>query len=282
MIVLKKYLFPIIVSFLWVGLLLKTSLSSTTSQRFIFGVVPQFEPEYIYSAWNPVLKEISKILNIQLELKIYKTIPEFEKAFLAGEFDFAYMNPYHAVMAKKAQGYIPLIRDRTPLKGIIVIKKDAPFSSITDLDGAVIAFPAPNAFAASLYMRALLTEKFKIRFTPKYVKTHDNVYRHVLLGLAQAGGGVNNTFLRQPPEVRENLRILFETPPSAPHPIVAHPRVPSSLQKNFVKVFLELSNEKRWTDNFHKMQIPDPLPADYERDYLPLEKLNIEKYLVLD
>lgn len=282
MIVLKKYLFPIIVSFLWVGLLVKTSLSSTTSQRFIFGVVPQFEPEYIYSAWNPVLKEISKILNIQLELKIYKTIPEFEKAFLAGEFDFAFMNPYHAVMAKKAQGYIPLIRDRTPLKGIIVIKKDAPFSSITDLDGAVIAFPAPNAFAASLYMRALLTEKFKIRFTPKYVKTHDNVYRHVLLGLAQAGGGVNNTFLRQPPEVRENLRILFETPPSAPHPIVAHPRVPSSLQKNFVKVFLELSKEKRWTDNFHKIQIPDPLPADYERDYLPLEKLNIEKYLVLD
>uniref|UniRef100_A0A832GNQ9 Phosphate/phosphite/phosphonate ABC transporter substrate-binding protein n=1 Tax=Caldimicrobium thiodismutans TaxID=1653476 RepID=A0A832GNQ9_9BACT len=282
MIVLKKYLFPIIVSFLWVGLLVKTSLSSTTSQRFIFGVVPQFEPEYIYSAWNPVLKEISKILNIQLELKIYKTIPEFEKAFLAGEFDFAFMNPYHAVMAKKAQGYIPLIRDRTPLKGIIVIKKDAPFSSITDLDGAVIAFPAPNAFAASLYMRALLTEKFKIRFTPKYVKTHDNVYRHVLLGLAQAGGGVNNTFLRQPPEVRENLRILFETPPFAPHPIVAHPRVPSSLQKNFVKVFLELSKEKRWTDNFHKIQIPDPLPADYERDYLPLEKLNIEKYLVLD
>lgn len=280
--VLKKYLFPIIVSFLWVGLFVKTSLSSTTSQRFIFGVVPQFEPEYIYSAWNPVLKEISKILNIQLELKIYKTIPEFEKAFLAGEFDFAYMNPYHAVMAKKAQGYIPLIRDRTPLKGIIVIKKDAPFSSITDLDGAVIAFPAPNAFAASLYMRALLTEKYKIRFTPKYVKTHDNVYRHVLLGLAQAGGGVNNTFLRQPPEVRENLRILFETPPSAPHPIVAHPRVPSSLQKNFVRVFLDLSKEKRWADNFHRMQIPDPLPADYGRDYLPLEKLNIEKYLVLD
>lgn len=280
--VLKKYLFPIIVSFLWIGLLVKTSLSSTTSQRFIFGVVPQFEPEYIYSAWNPVLKEISKILNIQLELKIYKTIPEFEKAFLAGEFDFAYMNPYHAVMAKKAQGYIPLIRDRTPLKGIIVIKKDAPFSSITDLDGAVIAFPAPNAFAASLYMRALLTEKYKIRFTPKYVKTHDNVYRHVLLGLAPAGGGVNHTFLRQPPEVRENLLILFETPPSAPHPIVAHPRVPSSLQQNFVRVFLDLSKEKRWADNFHRMQIPDPLPADYGRDYLPLEKLNIEKYLVLD
>lgn len=280
--IIKNYLFPIIISFLWISFLVETSLPLTTDQRFIFGVEPQFEPEYIYSAWNPVLKEISKILNIQLELKIYKTIPEFEKAFLAGEFDFAFMNPYHAVMAKKAQGYIPLVRDRTPLKGIIVIKKDAPFSSITDLDGAVIAFPAPNAFAASLYMRALLTEKFKIRFTPKYVKTHDNVYRHVLLGLAQAGGGVNNTFLRQPPEVRENLRILFETPPFAPHPIVAHPRVPSSLQKNFVKVFLELSKEKRWTDNFHKIQIPDPLPADYERDYLPLEKLNIEKYLVLD
>ena len=59
-----------------------------------------------------------------------------------------------------------------------------------DLDGADIAFPAPNAFGASLYMRALLAEQEKININPIYVETHANVYRNVIFGRASAGGGV--------------------------------------------------------------------------------------------
>jgi len=32
------------------------------------------------------------------------TIPAFEVAFQGGEYDIAYMNPYHGVMAEQAQG----------------------------------------------------------------------------------------------------------------------------------------------------------------------------------
>ena len=142
---------------------------------FTIGVVPQFTPVEIYERWGPLVKELENRTGLKFELKTYKSIPEFEKAFLKGELDFVFMNPYHQVMAYKAQKYIPLVRDKTPLTGILVVRRDSPVKEVKDLDGKVIAFPAPNAFAASLYMRAILTEKFKIKFTQEYVKTHDNV-----------------------------------------------------------------------------------------------------------
>jgi len=249
---------------------------------FTIGVVPQFTPVEIYERWGPLVKELENRTGLKFELKTYKSIPEFEKAFLKGEPDFVFMNPYHQVMAYKAQKYIPLVRDKTPLTGILVVRRDSPVKEVKDLDGKVIAFPAPNAFAASLYMRALLAENFKIRFIPEYVKTHDNVYRQVILGKAQAGGGVNNTFLRQPEEIKRGLRILYETPPSAPHPFSVHPRVPKEVRDKVKKAILDMANEPSMKALLDRVQMPNPVPADYARDYKPLEKLNLEKYVVLE
>ncbi len=255
---------------------------SPQEKRYTIGVVPQFTPVEIHERWTPFVEELKKRTGLNFEIKTYKSIPTFEKAFLEGELDFAFMNPYHQVMAYKAQKYIPLVRDKTPLIGILVVKRDSPIKEVKDLDGKVIAFPAPNAFAASLYMRALLTEKFKIKFTPVYVGTHDNVYRFVILDRVQAGGGVNNTLLRQPEEVKGQLRILYETPPSAPHPFSAHPRVPKEVREKVKKAILEMGKEEGMKKLLNRVQIPEPIPADYKQDYQPLEKLHIEKYLVIE
>jgi hypothetical protein len=55
-----------------------------------------------------------------------------------------------------------------------VVRKDDPIKSAGELDGKEVAFPAPNAFGASLWIRALLAEREKIRIVPAYVKTHSN------------------------------------------------------------------------------------------------------------
>ncbi len=117
---------------------------------------------------------------------------------LNGEPDVVYRNPYHAVMAKKAAGYTPILRDdATRLAGILVVRKDSPITRVEQLDGATLAFPAPNAFGASLDMRALLTNELKIHFKPEYVTTHSNVFRHVISGRAQAGGAIRQTLAQE-------------------------------------------------------------------------------------
>jgi len=133
-----------------------------------------------------------------------------------------------------------------------------------------------------LYMRALLAEQEKISITPNYLKTHSNVYRHVIMGEAAAGGGVNNTLKREPPEVQAQLRVLFETPGVASHPLVAHPRMPEGLRQAVTNTLLEMQNDPAGQKLLAAIQLPKPVKADYARDYQPLEKLKLEKYVVIE
>jgi ABC-type nitrate/sulfonate/bicarbonate transport system substrate-binding protein len=59
---------------------------------------------------------------------------------------------------RRWRGFLPLVRDgQSQLEGILVVRKDSPVRRIADLSGATVAFPASNAFAASLLPRALLS-----------------------------------------------------------------------------------------------------------------------------
>ncbi len=252
-----------------------------SSRTYTFAVVPQFPALEIERDWVPLLRRLSELSGHTLALKFSKSIPDFEQEFIGGRPDFVFMNPYHAVMAKGAAGYVPLIRDdEHPLVGILVVKKEGPVRSVQDLKGTVIAFPSPNAFAASLYMRYLLAEREKIAFRPKYVGTHSNVYRHVALGLAAAGGGALRTLQKEASELRDQLRVVYETPGAAAHPVSAHPRVPAEVREAVAAAFLRLAEDKEGRTLLRAVRIERPVPAVYERDYAPLERLGLERYII--
>ncbi len=265
---------------LW-SLLLSLNLGARAAQTFSVAVVPQFPPEQIFRAWTPVLNEVSRLTGLHLKLKTYASIPEFETAFLNGEPDFAYMNPYHAVMARKAAGYTPILRDdASRLTGILVVRKDSPITRVDQLNGATLAFPAPNAFGASLYLRALLTEEQNIHFKPEYVTTHSNVFRNVIIGRVQAGGAVRQTLEHETPELQAQLRVLYETPSTYPHPVTAHPRVPTQAREALLQAFLKLGANPAFAEQLKAIQISTPAKADF-KDYAPLEKLGLERFAVI-
>lgn len=266
--------------FVWcLTLLIPFSAAAQQGKTYTVSVVPQVRASVIYQRWSPFVKKLSKELGITLKIKTYASIPDFEEGLLRGEPDFAFMNPYHLVMTQKKNPYIPLVRNNKSLVGILVAKKNGPVQSVRDLDGKKVAFPAPNAFAASLYMRALLTEKEKINFTPSYVKTHSNVYRHVKLGAAAGGGGVNRTLNKQPKGVKNSLSVIYKTPGSAPHPFAAHSRVPKRLRKNMANTILAIASDPSNKKMMVNIQLPNPKKANYKNDYLPLKKLGLEKYV---
>ena len=197
----------------------------TEAANYTLAVVPQASPSETYRRWAPFVEQLQRVTGQHLQLRVYRSFDEFETDLVNGLADFAYMNPYHFLMAHRVQGYLPLVRDGSrQLSGQLLVRRDSPLKSVKELNGKTIAFPDPNAFAASLYMRALLREKANIRFTASYLGTHANVYRHVILGSVAAGTGVNVTLARERPETRDELRVLYETPGTAPHPLCAHPR----------------------------------------------------------
>ena len=247
---------------------------------YTLGVPTQMSPVEMHRRWSPFAEWLSRELGITVQLKVYDTISQYETDVMKGGPDFAFMNPYLVVATQRTQRYIPLLRDKGLLTGVLVVHEDSPVVSPRDLDGKEIAFPTPNALAASLYMRALLKEKERIDFVPRYVMSHSNVYRNVILGKTAAGGGVNKSFDKETPEVRSQLRIIYVTPGLAPHPFSAHPRVPAALRRAVIEAVLKLAGDKVSRHILDEIQMPDPVRADYGRDYRVLEKLNLNRYFV--
>ena len=256
------------------------SLGAFAAQTLTIAVVPQFSARQVFSNWTPLLKRVGDLAGVEFKLRFYDSIPLFEAGFLAGEPDLAYINPYHMVMAKNAAGYQPIIRDdESRLSGILVVRKDSPVTKLSQLQGQRVAFPAPNAFGASLYMRALLAREAKVDIKPVYVKTHPNVYRHVLLGEAVAGGGVSRTLDDERNEVQTQLRVLYTTPNVYSHPIAVHPRVEPELAVRIQKAFLALAQDPANAELYKDILVPKPLKAQYS-EYASLDKLDLDQFVV--
>lgn len=255
-------------------------LSHAEAPVYIFSVVPQFKPAQLHKEWKPLLERLSRDTGFNFKLAIAPSIVKFETELGKSVPDFAFVNPYQAVTGMKESGYLPMLRDKKPLNGILVVRKDSPYKKLQDLNGKIIGFPSPNAFGASLYIRALLTEANSIKFTPKYLNNHNLVFKHVALEHVAAGGTVNAAFNDEAPELRDQLTILFQTPDVASHPIVAHPRVPASVRKTVANALLAMQQDAEGRAMLKEIRMPNLVDANFQNDYQPLEKLNIQKYLV--
>lgn len=250
-------------------------------KSYAFDVVPQFTASKIFSTWAPLLQRVGKASGLCFELRVAANIPDFEHVLLKGEADFAFVNPYHAVLANQKKKYQPLLADgQDLLTGILVIRKDSGITSIDALKGQQVAFPAPNSFAASLLIRAELARK-NLQIQPVFVKTHTNVYRAVIAQDMRAGGGVNNTLNSESPEVKDKLVVLYETQAYHPHPVVTHPRVAAEVRTRFLKAVLELTQDAEGQKMLEGVNISHPQTVNYAQHYKVLESLKLDKFLVL-
>ncbi len=190
-----------------------------------FGVVPQQATSLLVRRWVPLLNAVGQAAGVRIEFRTAPDIPAFEARLAQGQYDLAYMNPYHYTVYHAAPGYQAFATERGEgLRGILVVRKDAPITDIAALAGQPVAFPAPAAFAASILPQAALRQA-GITVQPHYVRSHESVYLAVAKGLYPAGGGIERTFENTAPETRDQLRVLWRTQAFTPHAFAAHPRV---------------------------------------------------------
>lgn len=242
------------------------------------GVVPQFEAKRLYEIWNPILRRLESETGLSFRLRGSPSIAQFEQEFVGAKFDFAYMNPYHMIVANDKAGYIPLVRDRgRQLYGVLVVKKGSRIKSPADLQGKLVAFPSPNALGASLQMRQELHDEFNVNVVPRYVKTHDSVYLNVLLGETEAGGGVQKTLNKQPQRYRDALDVIHTTAKVAPHPFAALPSVPAEHRQAVTDALLRMGADEEGRQLLAKIPMVKVGNASMA-DYAPLRDMGLERF----
>jgi len=202
-------------------MLLSVSLSA---KELTFGIVPQQSATRLAEMWTPMLNYLSEQTGHQIRFATAKDIPTFEQRLLAGEYDIAYMNPYHYTVFSQAPGYQALAKQKDKqIRGILVTAKGSDIDSLQQLQGKRIAFPSPAAFAASVLPRAALSQQ-GIEFEPVYVSSHDSVYLTVSKAFFPAGGGIKRTLNAIDAEVSDRLQVLWQTQGYTPHALAIHPR----------------------------------------------------------
>jgi phosphonate transport system substrate-binding protein len=250
----------------------------TTATEYSIGVVPQFTQRRLHATWKPIADELGRRTGFHFKLLSTLTIQEFHKAYGQGQFDFVYVNPYTLVHFQKTQGYVPLVADKRVLRGIIVTAKNSKIKTIADLNGKTLAFPSPNAWAASMLVRGDLEQLHHLRVTPLYVKTHSSMYLHVAKGLNVAGGGVKKTLQKQSETIREQLKVIYTTRASPSHPIAAHPRIPQEIREKVRKTLLAMGSTQEGRKILAGVPIKQIIPVTFKDNYAVIGTWGMEKY----
>jgi len=207
--------------FLTFGLLASASwpseIQANETVTLSFGVVPQQSASRLARIWVPILRKLGAQSGYDIKFATAKDIPTFEACLADGAYDIAYMNPYHYVVFNELSGYRAFARQKDhKLRGLLVTRKDNPIKDLDDLNKSKVAFPSPAAFGASVIPRAEIKAR-GISIETNYVNSHDSVYLAVASGLADAGGGVKRTWSTVPQNIRDQLRVFYQTDPYSPH-----------------------------------------------------------------
>lgn len=248
----------------------------STKLTYTFGVVPEYSVTLLARVLIPLLNVLQAKSGLQLRFATAPDIPTFARRLAAGEYDFAFMDPYQYTIFHQHPGYQVFAKEKDRLlKGIVVVRRDALYRELADLKGQTLVFPASASFAATLLVRANLTRQ-GIAITPKFVSFHDSVYLNVARGFYPAGGGMVRSFERLEPEVRKQLRILWTSQPFPPNAIAAHPRVPTAVVDRLQQAILNMDSDAASRAVLEKIGFIKGFTTARDSDYDAVRVLHIE------
>ena len=133
-----------------------------------FGVVPQQSASKLASLWSPIADDLGRRTGHDIRFATAPDIPAFERRLAAGEYDLAYMNPYHFVVFNEQPGYraVAHASDKR-IHGILVTRKD---SGIENLAGGGVVRTFNNVAPESRDQLRVLWQTEG--FTPHAIATH--------------------------------------------------------------------------------------------------------------
>ena len=270
---ISKFVTVLVLLMLIHYLLVPSPCSSAESPQIIkkeytFGVAPQAPPEVMHKNWLPFIDRLSHDTGLTLKLKVYENMNDFESNLKEGSIDFAYMNPIQEIMAWNEKGYIPLVRSKNLIRGCIFVRKDSGLNELNDLEGKEIALVGSKNICSI----AIRNDIKNLKVASHYVGNLSNVFRNVELGEAAAGGTLDIVFAQDASELNQEFNIIYTTEPLSPHPISALPSVPAETRRLVIEMVLKYSEGQDPQDLLKSIGMQNPVFADYDKDYKPLEK----------
>ena len=218
------------------------TLAWSQPRPLAFGVIIWRSPTPTAQFWNPILRYVSDRSGVPLQLKVAPTGPEHTMMVRRGELHFLYSN-HNFIKENEKSGYRVFGRPQGDAQsGEIVVLKDSPIRSLSELDGKEVVFAHTAAFLGyHLPMDALMRQNIHVK--PIFAGNQEGAITQLKAGRTVAAG-VNAEVLKAYAE-RERLayRVLWSSEKYLNLALSAHPSVPDDTVKAVRTALLEMADD---------------------------------------
>ncbi len=172
---------------------------------------------------------------------------------------------------------VPEFKNDLKYRCLFVVNKNSTINDITDLQGRSFAFTDPESNTGCIVPSWVVNKQGK---EPQdyfskiiYTGSHDRSLYAVAKGLVD-GAGVDSlvfySFIEAHPEMKEFLRIIWESEPFGAPPIVVPIGLPQSMKEQLRKIFLAMSQDVQGREILDGIGIEHfrvPQPNEYSSAY---------------
>ncbi|MDP2400998.1 MAG: PhnD/SsuA/transferrin family substrate-binding protein, partial [Actinomycetota bacterium] len=180
------------------------------------------------------------------------------------EFDLVFTN--HSFQKEFDGKYKVLVRwEGKPIHGVLVVSDESQVSSLSDLQGKVVAFPSEDAFVAYAVPMGEL-KRAGIEITPRFAGNQDGVLAQ-LKAKQVIAAAVNSRFLGSYTKSADlRYRVIFQSEPFHELPVLIHPRVPAERAAALQQALLAMGADPDANSLWKECKCQGFEPAE-ERDY---------------
>ena len=251
---------------------------------YIFGVHPLHNPKRLFEVYQPMVDYInSHLTDSELRLEASRDYPAYDKKLFARHFHFSLPNPYQTVTSLK-HGYkiFGKMGDDENFRGIILVRKDSNIKSVDDLKGKNVSYPAPTALAATMMPQWFLYENglnINKDITNSYVGSQESSIMNVFLGKSIAASTWPppwRAFIKERPEIAEQVMIKWQTPPLPNNGLVVRDDVPKDIVDIVSSIIFALHTHEEGQKILQAMELSRYEKAD-KSTYTPVVEF-LEKF----
>lgn len=276
---MREWLFRLLAALVLVAIAACNDQSSPSVELTTLrvGVLPDQSADALRERYAPLLTHLSDELGRPCDLVIPGSYEELERIFQSGEIDIAYLGGLTFVRAERAGRAIPLVmRDvDTRFTTYFLVRADDPAADLADFAGKTLAFGSRLSTSGHLMPRTFLDEReiepesffAEVLYSGAHDKTAINV-RDGVADLGAANAHIIDTMYADGRLARNEVRILWETPPYAGYVWAVRPELSVEARQKIRDAFLSLSPTEpahvHILDRLRAGAFLPVIPADFE------------------
>ncbi len=222
-------------------------------QKLVIGLLPTESAPTVIRLNEPLRIYLEKRLGIPVEMVVGANYAATSEALRFGRLDIAYLGPVTYILQSRRAKLEPFARPSHAKVGptfqaVIIVPKDSPAKSLSDLKGKDIAFGDPASTSGTWVPRYQLVEAGLVAsrdYTLRVLGAHDAVALAVANKKVAAGGlslPIYNRLIKEGKIDSNAVRILAESPAIPEYMWTFREGLDPAFKEEIRKAFIEVTD----------------------------------------